>query len=125
VAFSELYVCDRCSSDAVLVHAEEWAPSRSGEPIPYPGYGPVGGLANRLWCPSCHAVRVYAFLTLRPAGDHPVVAYAEAQRLGLKGDETGPCPACAAPLTWAMEGLVCAACNEGAYRFTGEWEDAV
>lgn len=125
MAFSELYVCDRCQSDVVLVHAEEWAPGPGGEITSYPGHGPIGGLANRLWCPSCRAVRPYAFVTLNPPGDHAVIAYAEAQRLGRDGTETGPCPVCGAALTWELDGQPCAVCNEGTYRFTGEWEDAV
>jgi hypothetical protein len=54
-----------------------------------------------------------------------VIAYAEAQRLGCVGTETGPCPACGAMLVWNLEGLPCSRCRRGKYRFTGEWEDAV
>jgi hypothetical protein len=125
VAFTELFVCDTCAHDEVLVHAEEWTPGPGGEPLPYPGHGPVGGLANRLWCPSCRRVRAFPFVRLNPPGDHAVIAYAEAQRLGCDGTETGPCPACAAPLTWDLDGAPCPACPRGTLRFTGEWEDAV
>lgn len=128
MAFSKLFVCDAaagCGHDEVLVHAEEWAPGPAGETLSYPGEGPVGGLANRLWCPSCRAVRPYRFLTLDPPGDHAVVAYAEAQRLGLDGTETGPCPECGAALTWDLDGVPCPQCGRGTLRFTGEWEDAV
>jgi hypothetical protein len=126
MAFSQLYVCDRCESDVVLVHAEEWQPGgQDGEPLPYPGQGPIGGLLNRLWCPQCRAVRPYVFVRLNPPGDHAVIAYAEAQRLGCTGNETGPCPACGTPLTWEVDGQSCTSCAEGTYRFTGEWEDAV
>ena len=126
MAFSELYVCDRCGADAVLVHAEEWTPGPDpNEPLPYRGGGPVGGLLNRLWCPGCRAVRIYPFLTLNPPGDHAVVAYAEAQRIGCDGSETGPCPVCQTPLIWEAAGQPCPKCAEGTLRFTGEWEDAV
>lgn len=125
VAFSKLFVCDVCGRDEVLVHAEEWTPGPSGEPVPYAGHGKVGGLANRLWCPACRAVRPFAFLTLVPLGDHAVIAYAEAQRLGKTGDETGPCPVCAAAMTWDVDGEPCPHCRSGVLRFTGEWEDAV
>ncbi len=125
MAVSELYVCDGCGGDVVLVHAEEWTPGAAGEILPYPGHGPVGGLANRLWCPECCAVRAHAFVRLDPPADHAVVAYAEAQRLGCDGTESGPCPVCAAPLTWELDGCACPACAGGTLRFTGEWEDAV
>jgi len=125
MAVSELYVCDRCDGDVVLVHAQEWQPGENGAVLPYPGYGPVGGLANRLWCPTCRAVRPYAFVTLNPPGDHAVIAYAEAQRLGRDGRETGPCPCCGGPLTWEADGVPCPFCDGGTLHFTGEWEDAV
>jgi hypothetical protein len=127
MAFSELYVCDAgCGFDAVLVHAEEWAPGeRGGDTAPYPGAGPVGGLLNRLWCPACRAVRPHVFVTLDPPGEHAVVAYAEAQRLGCDGRESGPCPECDTELTWDADGAPCPSCGQGALRFTGEWEDAV
>lgn len=125
MAVSELYVCDRCEADSVLVHAEEWTPDTEGKPLPYPGRGPVGGLLNRLWCPTCRAVRPFPFVTLTPPGDHAVIAYAEAQRLGCDGSETGPCPECATPLTWKLDGERCPVCEGGVLRFTGEWEDAV
>lgn len=125
MAFSELYVCDACQDDIVLVHAQEWTRGPEGELSPYPGHGPISGLANLLWCPACRAVRAYPFVTLNPPGDHAVVAYAEAQRLGCTGRETGPCPVCRTPLTWNADGETCASCDRGVYRFTGEWEDAV
>jgi hypothetical protein len=130
MAFSQLYVCDTCQSDIVLVHAEEWQPGQdtgknTENPVPYPGYGPVGGLLNRLWCPGCAAVRPHIFVRLDPPGNHPVVAYAEAQRLGCTGDETGPCPVCGELLTWDADGIPCPTCTDGHLRFTGEWEDAV
>ncbi len=128
MAFSKLFVCDGtgCGHDEVLVHAEEWAPGPAGGgPLPYPGAGPIGGLLNRLWCPACRAVRPYAFVTLEPPGDHAVVAYSEAQRLGRDGTENGPCPACATLLTWDLDGTPCPRCEAGVLRFTGEWEDAV
>jgi hypothetical protein len=125
MAFSELYVCDVCDADRVLVHAEEWAPGAGGAFLPYPGHGPVGGLLNRLWCPGCRAVRPYPFVTLDPPGDHAVIAYAEAQRLGRDGTETGPCRDCGMALTWKLDGEPCPACDRGTLRFTGEWEDAV
>ena len=125
MAVSELFGCDQCDFDAVLVHAMEWQPGPKGTMVAYPGYGPMGGLANRLWCRGCHAVRDYAFLTLNPPGDHAVVAYAEAQRLGCTGAETGPCSVCGATLTWEVEGQSCPGCPEGVLRFLGEWEDAV
>jgi hypothetical protein len=106
----------------VLSHAEEWQPGPGGAVVPYPGFGPVGGLANQVWCGTCRAVRLYVFVRLDPPGDHPVIAYAEAQRLGRTGDETGPCPACGDPLTWEMEGVVCPACEGGRFRETGAWE---
>jgi hypothetical protein len=125
MAFSELFVCDACGHDAVLVHADEWTPGPNGAILPYLGHGPVGGLANRLWCASCRAVRAFPFVVLDPPADHPVVAYAEAQRLKCDGRETGPCPVCQAPLTWALDGQPCPACADGVLRLTGEWEDAV
>jgi len=125
VAFSELFVCDGCERDVVLVHADEWTPGPDGAPLPYPGRGPVGGLLNRLWCPACKAVRPHVFVQLDPPADHAVVAYAEAQRLGCDGTETGPCPVCQTPLTWALDSEQCPACPGGVLRFTGEWEDAV
>lgn len=125
MAFSELYVCDACAHDEVLVHAEEWTPGAGGEILSYPGSGPIGGLMNRVWCPRCRAVRPFPFVTLHPPGDHAVIAYAEAQRLGCDGRETGPCPVCAASLTWELNGQLCPACPTGTLRFTGEWEDAV
>lgn len=125
MAFSELFVCDRCSRDVVLVHADEFAPGVEGAILPYPGHGPIGGLVNRVWCPGCRAVVPYPFVRLDPPGDHAVIAYAEAQRLGCDGTETGPCPVCHAPLTWALEGQSCPSCPDGTLRFTGEWEDAV
>ena len=125
MAFSELYVCDLCSNDIVLVHADLWTPGPDGTPLPYAERNMVGGLLNRLWCGQCRAVRRFPFVTLDPPGDHPVIAYAEAQRLNCTGSETGPCPVCSTPLTWAVDGVPCAACSGGVYRFTGEWEDAV
>lgn len=125
MAFSELFVCDACGHDEVLVHAEEWAPGAAGEILPYPGHGPVGGLVNRLWCPGCRAVQPFAFVTLSPPGEHAVIAYAEAQRRGCDGTETGPCPICRTPLTWDLDTQLCPACGSGKMRFTGEWEDAV
>lgn len=125
MAVSELYTCDQCDFDVVLIHAMEWAPGPFGRTIAYPGYGVIGGLANRLWCVRCHQVRDYAFVTLNPPGDHAVVAYAEAQRLGCTGAETGPCPECGTELTWQVEGESCPECKNGVLRFTGEWEDAV
>lgn len=107
----------------VLVHAEEWQPGPAGEIVPYPGYGQVGGLANTLWCGKCTAARRYAFVRLNPPGDHPVVAYAEAQRIGADGSETGPCPVCGEPLTWQLDGESCPACVAGVFQLTGEWED--
>ena len=124
MAFSELYVCDRCSGDVVLVHAEVWTSGPAGVPGIHLDGDPVGGLLNRLWCPSCRAVRTFPFVTLNPPGTHPVIAYAEAQRLHCTGAETGPCSVCGAALTWAVDGVPCAACDDGHYRFTGEWEDA-
>ena len=125
MAFSQLYVCDRCDADRVLVHAEEWTPGPGGEPLAYRGTGKVGGLLNRLWCPACRAVRPHAFVVLVPPADHAVVAYAEAQRLGCDGNEVGPCPTCGTPLTWNLAGEPCPDCPGGTFRFTGEWEDAV
>lgn len=126
MAFSQLYVCDACEQDIVLVHADEWTPGgQKGEMLPYTGQGLVGGLVNRLWCPACQAVRPYAFVTLSPPATHAVVAYAEAQRLKCDGNETGPCPDCQTPLTWAVDGAPCPSCKSGFFRFTGEWEDAV
>ncbi len=125
MSFSKLYVCDTCGHDEVLIHAQEWTPGPGGATIPYPGYGKVGGLANRVWCGSCRAVRPYAFVTLVPPADHAVVAYAEAQRIGCDGTETGPCPVCQEPLTWNVDGAPCPQCGDGVLRFTGEWEDAV
>ena len=125
MSFSELFVCDACDHDEVLVHAEEWAPGPGGQIGPYPGYGPIGGLVNRLWCPGCRAVRPFVFVRLEPPGDHAVIAYAEAQRLNRTGRETGPCPDCGVDLTWALDGVPCPACPAGTMRFTGEWEDAV
>ena len=125
MAFSQLYVCDKCGADQVLVHAEEWQTGPSGEPVPYSGTGRVGGLLNRVWCRTCRAVRPHAFVTLLPPADHAVVAYAEAQRRGCDGTETGPCNVCGTPLTWDVAGEPCAACATGVLRFTGEWEDAV
>lgn len=107
------------------MHADEWAPGPQGEILPYPGYGLIGGLANRLWCPSCRAVRAYPFVTLNPPGNHAVVAYAEAQRLQCDGTEAGPCPVCSTLLTWNAEEEPCPFCPDGILRFTGEWEDAV
>jgi hypothetical protein len=124
MAFSKLYVCDACGVDRVLSHAQEWTPGPDG-PVPYPGTGPVGGLLNRLWCPTCREVRLHPFVILSPPADHAVVAYAEAQRLGCDGTEVGPCPVCRESLTWAIEGEPCPACRTGRFRFTGEWEDAV
>lgn len=127
MAFSQLFVCDGCSLDVVLVHAEEWQPGKggSGDPVPYPGHGPIGGLLNRLWCPGCRAVRPFVFVRLDPPGDHAVIAYAEAQRLGCTGNETGPCSLCETMLTWEADGERCPSCDGGTLRFTGEWEDAV
>lgn len=122
MAVSELFVCDQCDSDVVLVHAEEWQPGPRGEILPYPGYGLVGGLVNRLWCPQCRKVQPFAFVHLVPPGDHPVIAYAEAQRQGNNGTETGPCPTCHTPLTWQLDGESCPHCPDGTLHFTGEWE---
>lgn len=125
MAFSKLFVCDDCGHDEALVHAQEWTPGEGGEFVPYPGHGPVGGLLNRLWCPVCRVVQPFPFVTLNPPAEHAVVAYAEAQRRGCDGTETGPCPSCNAPLTWLLDGVSCPACPTGTLRFTGEWEDAV
>jgi hypothetical protein len=122
MAYSELYVCDTCDYDATLVHAEEWQAGRNGEISPYPGYGAFGGLVNRLWCPECQTVRPYVFLRLSPPADHAVVAYAEAQRLGCDGRETGPCPACRTELTWQADTVPCPSCKTGTLRYTGGWE---
>lgn len=124
MAFSELFVCDACGHDAVLVHAGEWAPGSGGAIVPYSGRGKIGGLANHLWCHGCRSVRPHVFVRLEPPADHAVVAYAEAQAKGCDGRETGPCPECGAPLTWALDGQACPACANGVLRFTGEWEDA-
>jgi hypothetical protein len=125
MAVSELWVCEDCSQDVVLVHAQEWTPGQDGQILPFEGSGLIGGLVNRVWCPSCKVVQPHVFVRLNPPGSHAVIAYAEAQRLGCNGTETGPCPACQTMMVWNMEGLPCAQCNQGRYRFTGEWEDAV
>jgi hypothetical protein len=125
MAVSELWVCDDCSDDVVLIHAQEWTPGSAGQMLPYEGTGQVGGLANRVWCPCCKTVQPHVIVRLNPPGNHAVIAYAEAQRMGCNGTETGPCPICSEMLVWNMEGLPCARCTEGKYRFTGEWEDAV
>jgi hypothetical protein len=125
MAFSELFVCEACAHDEVLVHAQEWTPGQNGAPVPYPGYGPVGGLANYLWCSACRVVRPFVFVRLDPPATHAVVAYAEAQRLACDGRETGPCPVCRTPLTWELDGQACPVCPAGVLRFTGEWEDAL
>jgi hypothetical protein len=125
MAVSELWVCDDCSDDVVLVHAQEWTPGPDGQIALYEGAGLIGGLVNRVWCPACRAVQPHVFVRLNPPGTHAVIAYAEAQRLGCDGTETGPCPACGTTLVWNLERLPCAKCSEGRYRFTGEWEDAV
>jgi len=70
-------------------------------------------------------VRPFAFVTLEPPGEHAVIAYAEAQRLGKTGEESGPCPVCGTVLTWGLDGEPCPAGCGGVLRFTGEWEDAV
>ncbi|MES2463078.1 MAG: hypothetical protein V4671_21035 [Armatimonadota bacterium] len=125
MAVSELWVCDDCADDVVLVHAQEWTVDSEGQIAPYEGAGTVGGLVNRVWCVSCRKVQPYVFVRLDPPGEHAVIAYAEAQRLGCTGTETGPCPVCSQLLVWDMEGLSCRRCSDGRYRFTGEWEDAV
>ncbi len=125
MAVSELWVCDNCSADVVLIHAQEWTPGPDSAILPYLGTGLVGGLANRVWCPSCRQVQPYVFVRLNPPGTHAVIAYAEAQRVGCDGTETGPCPVCGETLVWNLEGLPCGHCDSGAYHFTGEWEDAV
>lgn len=125
MAFSELFVCDSCDQDVVLIHAQEWQPGSRGEILPYPGYGLVGGLANRLWCATCREVRDYAFVRLDPPATHAVVAYAEAQRLGCTGAEVAPCPVCTQILTWQVDGETCPSCGNGTLHFIGEWEDAV
>ncbi|MDX1934124.1 MAG: hypothetical protein SFU56_16105 [Capsulimonadales bacterium] len=125
MAVSELFACDRCEFDAVLIHALEWQPIPGGGREPYPGYGLIGGLANRLWCRGCRAPRDFAFVVLDPPADHAVVAYAEAQRLGCTGTEVGPCPVCGTVLTWNAENEPCPKCENGVLRFLGEWEDAV
>ena len=130
MAFSKLYVCDQCHHDVVLVHAEEWAANENGEgkagedgfARPYPGFGLIGGLQNWLWCLTCRAVRPHVFVRLSPPATHAVVAYAEAQRLGRTGYETGPCPVCSSALTWEVDGETCPACATGHLQFTGEWE---
>ncbi|MBC8103566.1 MAG: hypothetical protein H7Z41_13390 [Cytophagales bacterium] len=125
MAVSELWVCDACGDDAVLVHAQEWTPGPHAEVLPYEGTGPVGGLVNRVWCPDCRRVQPHVFVRLNPPGAHAVIAYAEAQRIGCTGTETGPCPRCGTQLIWNLEALPCAKCPQGTYHFTGEWEDAV
>jgi hypothetical protein len=125
MAFSKLYVCDTCPADVTLVFAEEWTRGTGGRIETYAGWGKVGGLVNRLWCPACHAVQPHLLVQLNPPSDHAVVAYAEAQRLGLKGTETGPCPQCATELLTDIEAVPCPTCETGILRFTGEWEDAV
>lgn len=126
MAVSELYTCNRCQYDAVLVHAQEWQPGTTSQPArAYLGSGDVGGLWNLLWCPTCRAVHPHVFVRLEPPATHPVVAYAEAQRIKATGEETGPCPVCMAALTWHVEGEACPSCEAGHLHFTGEWEDAV
>lgn len=125
MAVSELYGCDRCDFDVVLVHAMEWQPGPNGAITAYPGYGLVGGLSNRLWCRACHTARDFSFVTLNPPATHAVVAYAEAQRAGNTGAETGPCPVCDNEMTWQAEGEPCPQCPNGVLQFLGEWEDAV
>ena len=122
MAYSELFACDTCDADITLVHADEWQPGPRGEILPYPGYGKVGGLVNRLWCPTCRSVRPLVVVRLAPPADHAVVAYAEAQRLGCDGRETGPCPVCAAPLMWNAENEKCPACATGVLKLVGAWE---
>ena len=122
MAYSLLFGCDTCPSEAVLIHALEWTKDAVGQNVVYSGSGKVYGLANALWCANCLTVRLFPFVTLNPPADHAVVAYAEAQKLGKQGDETGDCPDCANPLTWKMQNLPCGSCGGGHFRLLGEWE---
>lgn len=126
MAFSRLYVCHACDTgEALLTFAETWgADSDESAPSAYPGYGKVDGLFSRLWCGGCGTVRPLILLRLLPPPEHAVVAYAEAQRQGLTGYESGPCPICGKALSTSAENVPCPACGEGVLRLIGEWEDA-
>jgi hypothetical protein len=123
MAYSVLFVCDTCNGDIVLIHAQEWQADSRGQIQPYPGYGKIGGLVNQLWCPLCCMVRPHVIVRLDPPGDHPVIAYAEAQRLGATGAETGNCPECQTLLTWDAHNAPCPHCATGTLHHTGEWGD--
>ncbi|MBC8135839.1 MAG: hypothetical protein H8F28_08145 [Fibrella sp.] len=127
MAFSRLYACDACEmGEALLTFAETWgADSKESAPSPYPGYGNVQGLFNRLWCPSCRRVQPWILLRLQPPAAHAVVAYAEAQRLGLTGYETGICMECRGTLSISAEDEPCPICDAGKLRLIGEWEDGI
>ena len=126
MAFSRLYACDTCETgEALLTFAETWgADSPESAPQPYPGYGKVRGLFSRLWCPTCRATQPHVLLRLEPFAEHAVVAYAEAQRLGLTGYEGGVCLACGGALVADAENEPCPECVTGHLRLIGEWEDA-
>lgn len=126
MAFSRLYACNVCETgEALLTFAETWgADSGESAPLPYPGYGRVQGLFSRLWCPTCRTVHPYTLLRLQPPADHAVVAYAEAQRQGLTGYETGACTTCGGELMVSAENEPCPNCNSGTLSLIGEWEDA-
>ncbi len=125
MAFSRLYACNACQTgEALLTFAETWgADTPESAPQPYPGWGSVRGLYSRLWCPACRIVRPHVLLSLVPPAGHAVVAYAEAQRQGLTGYETGPCPECNATLSVSAEDAQCPGCSGGTLHLIGEWED--
>lgn len=126
MAFSRLYACDTCEAgEAMLTFAETWgADSTESAPRAYAGRGKIRGLFSRLWCPSCRSTEPLILVRLDPPADHAVVAYAEAQRHGLTGMETGECLECGTRLMPDAEDEPCALCAVGRLRFVGEWEDA-
>ena len=124
MAVSRYFGCDTCDTgEAVLTWAQEWgADSPESAPGDYPGYGKVAGLFSVLWCDTCQAPHPLILLRLSPPADHAVVAFAEAQRRGLTGSETGACSTCGNPLCGMAENKPCPSCHIGTLRFLGEWE---
>jgi hypothetical protein len=59
---------------------------------------------------------------ISPPAEHAAVAFLYAQRQGLTGAETGPCPTCGEELLAELDDQPCPACAEGALRLVGEYE---
>lgn len=126
-----LYQCNACSRDVEIEICREFRREVDGRRVDYhypdPGlyeWPPrrVSGLWSRLWCPACRAARPLVVVELPEPAEHPVQAYLAAEARGLTGTESGPCPACGAPLELDPTGAACPDCGAGTLECIGEYE---